>query len=102
MWDEELTRSRANANGDAEAIIYALQSEMQMSLINSKNCVTWQSNNPAVRPRVLDLVWIAEEILPCMSKLNINLEDRFRSDHAVLTFEYSRHIPQESEQQACM
>lgn len=66
---------------------------MQMVLINKKNQVTWQSNNEDIRPRVLDLVWVAEDIQQHVSELKVNLEDRIRSDHAILSFTMAKQAP---------
>lgn len=88
MWDTRETQSDARRRRpnkkDCEDLIQLATMELGLHLLNDPSGpATWVSNNSAVRPGVLDLVW-ADPNFGQYDPLKVYLHDRALSDHAIL------------------
>ncbi|GJE98412.1 hypothetical protein PsYK624_146420 [Phanerochaete sordida] len=77
-------RQRRIKAAPCDDLIQLATTELQLALLNDPNGgPTWQSNNPRLSPGVLDLVWV-DGSLGEYHGLEVLLDHRFRSDHAIL------------------
>ncbi|GJE94382.1 hypothetical protein PsYK624_105510 [Phanerochaete sordida] len=68
----------------ANDLIQLATTELQLRLLNDPTGPpTWMSHNPRVLPGVLDLVWV-DDTLGAFDALEVLMDHRFRSDHAIL------------------
>jgi hypothetical protein len=82
LWDPQGVNNRPSRL--AQDLIGTLQGHLNLCLANApENACTWSSNNPKVNDQVLDLVWI-ERSKAVNARLDIDMNGRFNSDHAVL------------------
>jgi hypothetical protein len=80
----------------AQDLIGTLQSHLNLCLVNAPdNVCTWSSNNSKLNNQVLDLAWV-EKSRACEAKLDMDINGRFNSDHAILllTLPYAIIAPQ--------
>lgn len=88
MWQPQspgdTQRQRRAHVGASDDLIHLATTELQLALLNDPVGIpTWTSNNPRLRPGVLDLVWV-NPLLGDYRPLDILLDHQYRSDHAIL------------------
>ncbi|THH16914.1 hypothetical protein EUX98_g9226 [Antrodiella citrinella] len=76
----------ARDRDDVESVIDVMAS-LNLELANYRREFTWQSHNEALRPQVIDLVWVPI-LYTADANCRVHLHDTLiNSDHAVLTWE---------------
>lgn len=93
MWDRREapphSSTRNHHRKDCDDLIQLASMELGLHLLNDPDGPpTWVSNNRALRPGVLDLVW-ADPSFGSYDPLLVHLHDRTMSDHAILEW----HMP---------